>query len=473
MWEKYLCAKTTDEAVHALHEHGSKSRIVAGATDIMLEMERGVRKGIETLVDVTRIPELNTITLDEKKNIHIGATVTHNQVVASKLIREFALPLALASWEVGSPQIRNRGTVVGNLVTASPANDTITPLMALGASVLAKSDEGERLISLDQFYTGVRKNVMMDNEMVVDVVFPAMKSTQKGIFTKYALRMAQAISLVNVAMVLDFDGENIRQASITLGAVSPTIIHAEEAETYLVGKKLTADVIEKAAEMAMNAARPISDVRASASYRLAITKVISRRSLLEIHDGLAKNRIPASPVFLWGKNGNGLKPLDDNLSFDKKSTINTTINGKEYSFQTGQNKSLLRLLREDAGLIGSKEGCAEGECGACTVFLDGKAVMSCMVPAPRAHNAQVVTVEGLANKDQLHPIQQAFIHEGAVQCGYCTPGFLMSAAKLLDEKPRPSQEEIKQAITGNLCRCTGYYKIIEAIEVAANNMEKK
>ncbi len=473
MWEKYLCAKTTDEAIHALHEHGNKSRIVAGATDIMLELERGVRKGIETLVDVTRIPELNTITLDEKKNIHIGATVTHNQIVASKLIRELALPLALASWEVGSPQIRNRGTVVGNLITASPANDTITPLMAMKASVLAKSSEGERLIPLDQFYTGVRKNVLMDNEMVVEVIFPAITANQRGVFTKYALRMAQAISLVNVAIVLDFEGEKIRSASLTLGAVAPTIIHAEEAESYLVGKTLTPDVIEKAAELAMNAARPISDVRASASYRLAISKVITRRSLVEIRDNLAKDRIPASPVFLWGKNINGVKALDASRLFDQKTSINTTINGKAYSFQTGQNKSLLRLLREDAGLIGSKEGCAEGECGACTVYLDGKAVMSCMVPAPRAHNAQIVTVEGLANKDKLHPIQQAFIHEGAVQCGYCTPGFLMSAAKLLDEKPRPSQEEIKQAITGNLCRCTGYYKIIEAIETAAKNLENE
>ena len=134
---------------------------------------------------------------------------------------------------------------------------------------------------------------------------------------------------------------------------------------------------------------------------------------------------------------------------------------------------LLDFLREDLGLTGTKKGCEEGECGACTILMNGKAVLSCLIPVFKADGAEILTVEGMADEDQLHPLQQAFWEQGAVQCGYCTPGMLLSAKALLDEKPEPSLEEVKKAISGNLCRCTGYGGIVRAIQVASEKMRLK
>jgi len=465
MWHNYINATSTDEVIKVLGEKKERACVIAGGTDLILELERGVRKGLETLIDVSRIPNLDQITIDENDVIHLGPLVTHNACVGSKLIRKKAYPLARAAWEVGAPQIRNRGTIAGNLITASPANDTISPLMALGASVTLLSTRGERIVPLKDFYTGVRKTVMQADEMLVDISFPALKKTQRGTFLKLALRRAQAISLVNASIIVDLKEDTVRSASITLGAVTPIITHAEEAEKFLVKRKLNKKNIAQAAELAMQAAHPIDDVRGSAAYRREMVRVITLRGLTAILDGKEQAGMPKNPVLLWG---NETEPKLQTTSEFPASTIETTINGKAYSFTSGANKTLLRLLREEGMLTGVKEGCAEGECGACTVFMDGKAVMACLVPAPRAHGSEITTVEGLADGDKLHPIQEAFVENSAVQCGYCTPGFLMSGAKLLEEKPNPTRNEIEQAITGNLCRCTGYYKIVKAIEEASH-----
>ncbi|MCE5209466.1 MAG: FAD binding domain-containing protein [Chloroflexi bacterium] len=467
MWHQYINASSIAEVLELLSVNKHKARIAAGSTDLILEMERGLRPDTELLIDITRIPELDLITMDEEGFIHIGPLVTHNECVRSRIIREYAFPLAQACWEIGSPQIRNRGTVAGNLITASPANDTISPLVALDASLLLKSAKGERVVPLEHFYSGVRKTVMESDEMLTDIFFRKMSPRQKGIFRKFALRRAQAISVVNAAIILTFEKSSerttIKNASITLGAVAPRIIHAVQAEASLLNAILDDNSIEQAAVGAAADAIPISDLRSSDLYRKRIVKVTVRRALKALADGKEKESFPKEPVYLSGKTQPALLPAP----WKTGDPIQVHINGTLREFRAGESKTLLRLLRENGLLTGVKEGCAEGECGACTVFLDGKAVMACLVPAPRAHGAEIITIEGVS-KDNANPVQEAFVEEGAVQCGYCTPGFIMSAVKLLEEKPAPTRDQIKQAITGNLCRCTGYYKIIDAIELAAN-----
>lgn len=464
MWSTYLTVASVDEALAALAAHGAAARIVAGATDLIVEFERGARKGVHTLIDVTRIPGLDAITQDDAGRIHLGPLVTHNQCAASPLLRQAALPLAQAAYEVGAPQIRNRSTVAGNLITASPANDTIPALMALDATLVLRSANGERSVRLAEFYTGVRRTVMQPDEMLVDIHFSALNpARQRGAFMRMTLRRAQAISVINAAVVLSLDAGTVSAAAITLGAVAPTIIRAPEAEAALVGQALDEASIAQVAQLAAAAAAPIGDIRSSADYRKEMVRVAIARLLEELAQSQQPQRIPEKPVLLAKPTSRLVDQSTGQLV--KSGPIDVSINGKQYLFASGHEKTLLRLLREEALLTGTKEGCAEGECGACTVFMDGKAVMSCLVPAPRAHGATITTVEGLAAPDgTLHPLQQAFVDHAAVQCGYCTPGFLMSGAMLLDEQPQPTRQQAKEAVAGNLCRCTGYYKILDAIE---------
>ncbi len=154
-----------------------------------------------------------------------------------------------------------------------------------------------------------------------------------------------------------------------------------------------------------------------------------------------------------------------------KRVISFNLNGHEVSAEVESHKMLLQVLREEFQLTGTKEGCGQGECGACTVLVDGLPVNSCLYPAFEVDGAKVTTIEGLvAEGNRLHPIQEAFVEKGGIQCGFCTPGMIMSAKALLDERPDPSDEEIRRGISGNLCRCTGYVQIVESIKEAAKRL---
>jgi carbon-monoxide dehydrogenase medium subunit len=461
MWRTYHQPGNLNEALALLAEHAGRARVIAGGTDVIVELSRGV-KPTETLIDITRVEDLRYLR-DDGDSIRLGGLTTHNDVIASAACVTHALPLAQACWEVGAPQIRTRATIAGNLVTASPANDTIAPLLALDAEVTLVSVEGERTLPLADFFPGFRRTALRPNELLREIHIPKLSERQRGLFLKLGLRRAQAISVINVAVALTFDGDVVERAAITLGCLAPTIIHARQAEAYLAGKRLEAEVRAEAGRLACADASPIDDLRGSATYRQETLAALVAEGLERLAQGRQAEGWPDRPVFLETVGAKAYQAFTGEIA--------TSINGRQYRLPGAQTKTLLDALREDAQLTGVKEGCAEGECGACTVWLDGQAVMSCLVPAAQANGVSVTTIEGLAatpaGDSGLHPLQRAFVECGAVQCGFCIPGMLMAGAKLLQEWRSPDIEQAKMALSGNICRCTGYRKILDAVMSAA------
>ncbi len=464
---RYVAPESLEDALAVLAAGGASARAVAGGTDLLLELSRGARPEIDTLVDLSVIDGLDTIR-EREGRVELGPLTTHGDVVGWDRMLVVGLPLAQACLEVGSPQLRNRATIAGNIVTASPANDTISALYALGADVTVSSaGSDDRTMPIEAFFTGFRVTALEPGELVTSIAFDALGGRRRGIFVKLGLRRAQAISVVHAAAVVADAGDGtVADLVVALGSVGPTIELVEAAADIASGR-LLADAAGDVAAAARAAVTPIDDLRSTAEYRSHTTEVVVARALSSLAAGTEAATWPQRPPRLVSAVRSQAVAASDEPSrreITDGSTITATVNGVERSAANAAGRTLLDWLRLDLGLTGTKEGCAEGECGACTVHLDGQAVLSCLVPAARAAGASITTVEGVAPPDgSLHPVQQALADCGGVQCGFCTPGFVMSAAMLAVEEPHPSRSQVEHGLAGNLCRCTGYYSIIDAL----------
>ena len=475
--ERLLRPSTWTDALAVLGAHPG-TRLVAGGTDVVVELARSQGPPV-TLVDLTGIEGFAAITETDEALVLAGG-VTHNQVIADSRFRDHALPLAQACLEIGSPQLRNRATLAGNLVTASPAGDSLTALMALDASVVLSSLDGgrrvDREVAVEAFFTGFRTTECRADEIITEIRVPKLQPDQRGLWVKLGLRRAQAISVVHAGMVVGLDEHGtVTDARLSLGSIAATIVMSDVFAAGLVGGSLDDTTIDEVAAAVAASIQPIDDVRATADYRLDTTATLIRRSLRAIAAGTHGSLWPSQPPTLAGA---GSTATPGQASISDRDEISVSINGVTVVGGGAASATLLDWIRDTGGahggagpLSGVKEGCAEGECGACTVLLDGDAVMSCLVPAAQADGAEVLTIEGLAGNggsEALHPLQQAFVTEFAVQCGFCIPGFLIAGASLLEQCPMPTDEQIRLGLSGNLCRCTGYYPISQAVRVTAD-----
>jgi len=476
----YIAVESIAEACNVLAGHGPELAILAGGTDLLIELRRGTTKAPRVVLDISRVPELGGIA-EADGSITINPLATHTELVRSDLVRKFAPLLGSASAAIGSPQIRDRGTVGGNIMNAAACADTVPPLVALGATATLQSQAGRRELALADLFVKPYQTKAQPDELLTGIRFLKLPAGARCAFIKLGRRNALAISRMSVAAVLHVGGDGrIVEARLVPGAAFPTWKRVPEAEQMLLGEKPAAKLFAAAGQKVSEEMIKATGRRWSTEYKEPVLAVLVRRALEACASKAGPGVSPARSAAKTAGKGQARRAvlrsahghsrpqiLSGDGQASRKCSITTTVNGRAHALTIPANLTLLDLLRDHLGLLGTKCGCEIGECGACTVLLDGEPVNSCLVLAPQIAGREVLTVEGMSPGGKLHPLQASFLDHDAVQCGFCTPGMLMSAKALLDWNPRATETQIRTAISGNLCRCTGYQQIVQAIAKAA------
>jgi carbon-monoxide dehydrogenase medium subunit len=476
----YYDPRTLDEALALLREHGDDGKILAGGQSLLPLLNMRLAHP-RVLIDINRIAELDYVHATNGE-VRIGAAARQRTVEHADAARRVPL-LADAIRCVGHPQIRNRGTVCGSLAHADPAAELPGVAVALGATFVVRSATGERMLSPGEFFVHYLTTSLKADEMLVEVRFPISPEGWGWAFEEVSNRHGD-YALCGVAAGVRVEDSRILDARLAYVGAGPVPVRLIEAERVAASGADVEEGARAAAAEAESRLEPDADIHASSEFRRHLAGVLTQRALRRAYEravvggkwSVARESEDRSPKAVGGPGAGGrgqgpggreeTKTLAQ-LGGEPAREIQIRVNGVDHTLLVPVRKTLADALREDLRLTGTHLGCEHGVCGACTVLLGGEPVRSCLLLAVQTDGGEVLTVEGLGSPERLHPVQQAFWEHHGLQCGFCTPGFLITLVAFLRENPSPTRDEIREAISGNLCRCTGYVNIVNAVEHAA------
>jgi len=474
---KFYEPTSVQEVVRVLAVHGAAARVVAGGTDVVVGLSSGAVAPPEVLVCVKRVEGLREVDVGNDA-VTLGAAVTFGEILFSEALRERLPALPMVAGKIAGPQIRNMATIGGNIGNASPGGDMLNPLLALGATVdlarLEGDDVATREVALADFFVGPGQTVREPTELLTKIRVALPPAGFRYTHEKFGRRpsMECAVLAVGVGAVVDGQG-SLSDVRVVFGAVAPTPLVGAKTASVLEGQRVTPEVLDAAAAAAMAEIHPIDDIRGSAEFRREVTGVLLRRAVGRLTPAEVPEPVSIWPAFDDGGHCDGPGPdrtpsvtslaASPRVVDEDRRNITFTLNGQEVTREVGCLTPLIDVIREGVGLTGTKLGCGEGECGSCTVVLDGVTVNSCLQLAAACDGRDVLTIEGLSRDGTLNRVQEAFVAHGAIQCGFCTPGMILQAWWVLQQGVDVTPDFAARAIEGNLCRCTGYVKIVEAI----------
>ena len=463
----YLAPDSLDQALDALRQSRDlDAKLLAGGQSLIPLMNfRLATPGL--LIDLNHVGGLDHID-DDMGGIRIGAMTRHDTLERDpRIARTVPLLHDAISW-VGHPAIRARGTLGGSLAHADPAAELPAVAVGLDARLTVAGHDGRRrVLAADDFFVDYLTTALEPDEILLDVWFPGLEPGCGCAWLEFAQRHGD-FALAGVAVWLRIDDGSVAQARIVAAGVGPRPVRVVEAEAALVGQPATESAFV-AAEAVRKALDPPADLHASADYRRQLAAVLTERAV-PLAAERAVHRPEHAAVVREGHRLSRMSP-PVRAAADDAMEITVHVNGHPHQRAVEPRLLLSDFLRHDLGLTGTHVGCEHGVCGACTILLNDQPARACLTLAVQANGAQVTTVEGLADADgPLHPLQQAFWDSHGLQCGFCTPGFLMSTRALLSRTPHPTDDDLRAALSGNLCRCTGYQNILKAVRLAAERL---